>query len=220
MRGLTMKTFRDVTIPLDAEHKKPFVEDIKKILNDGWIHDAEEEARLNEYGFGEYVCFACMAKEGRNAALLAFMYRDDNALYLTNIVPREKTQLSYDEYNFIAEKFYNRFVFPVTEKLRIKAELTSDNENMEDWISESSSGKLKLFSDVANKSTGSMHPLDQRRWLDFLITVHQEHKNLHGAQLKRWLLEVEHWPQDMAHNLTVEYEFAMDLLDFKEGLGQ
>lgn len=214
-----MKTFRDVTIRLDAEQKGLFVEEIKGILNDGWIHDAEEEARLNKFGFGEYVCFACMAKEGRNAALLAFIYRDDSTLYLTNIVPREKTELSYDEYNLIAEEFYNRFVIPVTEKIRIKAELTSDDVNMEDWISKSSMGKLKFFSDVANKSTGSMHPLDQERWFDFLITVHQEHKNLQGAQLKRWLLEVEHWPEDMAHELTVQYEFAMDLLDFKEGLG-
>ena len=102
--------------------------------------------------------------------------------------------------------------------MNIKVELTSNEKNMEDWISENSLKKLKLFSIAANKSTGSAHPLDKKRWLDFLISIHHEHRNLNSSQLQRWLIEVENWPEDIAVDLSIEYEFAMNLLDFKEGI--
>ena len=213
-----MKVFRDLNIYVDKERTDLFVQKIGSILDDGWIRDIEAEKRSNELGEYEFVYFTCTAQNNRNAALLALVRRDENMLYVSNVVPKGKDEFSYDEYNFIVEEFYNRFVSPVARELDIKAELTADEEGMEDWISAISFKKLKRFSVAANKSTGSSHPLDKRRWLDFLVNVHHEHRNLHSSQIERWLIEVEHWPEDIAIDLSIEYEFAMNLLDFKEGI--
>ncbi len=213
-----MKIFRELYIYLTKEQTDSFVRKIEGMLDDGWVHDTEAEKKSAELAEYDFIYFACTAKDGRNSALLAFARKDEGSIYVPNIVPKAKNELSRDDYNCILEEFYNRFILPVSEKLEIKVELTSDEKNMEDWISEASSKKLKLFSVAANKSTGSSHPLDQKRWLDFLVSVHQEHRNLHSTQLQRWLIEVENWPEDVAVDLSIEYEFAMDLLDFKEGI--
>lgn len=212
-----MRVFRNLNIYVGKEQTDLFVQKIESILDDGWIRDTEAEKGSDEFGKYGFVYFTCTAKDNRNAALLALVHRDDNMLYVSNIVPKEKHELSYDEYNYILQEFYNRFVCPVSQETGIKSELTSSDEDIGDWISEPSLQKLKCFSVAANKSTGSSHPLDKRRWLDFLVTVHQEHRNLHSSQLQRWLIEVEDWPEDIAVDLAIKYEFAMDLLDFQEG---
>lgn len=213
-----MKIFRDLFIHITGEQTDSFIEKIDGILDDGWIHDTEAEKESEEFAEYDFIYFSCTAKDNRNSALLAFARKDEEVLYVSNIVPKDKPELSCDEYNCILEEFCNRFIVPVSEELKIKVDLTTNDENMEDWISEAYFKKLRLFSVAANKSTGSAHPLDQKRWLDFLVSVHHEHRNLHSSQLQRWLVEVENWPEDVAVDLSIEYQFAMNLLDFKEGI--
>jgi hypothetical protein len=45
------------------------------------------------------------------------------------------------------------------------------------------------------------------RLFTFLIRAHKD-----AARLARWLIEVEDWPDNKAHALDIEYEFALDLL--------
>lgn len=213
-----MRVFRDLFVYINRERTDLFIKKIEDMLEDGWIHDTEAEKRSEGLGEYEFIYFVCTEKGERNSALLAFARKDETVIYVSNIVPKDKHELSHDEYNNILEEFFNRFVSPVSKELKIKVELTENEKNLEDWISEGSIKKLRLFSVAANKSTGSAHPLDQKRWLDFLISVHHEHHNLHSSQLQRWLIEVENWPEDIAVDLAVEYEFAMNLLDFKEGV--
>ncbi len=213
-----MKVFRDLFVYINREQTESFIKKIEALLDDGWIHDTEAEKNAEGFGEYEFIYFVCTEKGERNSALLAFARKNVDIIYVSNIVPKDKHELSRDEYNSILEEFFDRFVLPVSKELNIKVKLTTNEKNMEDWISEDSFKKLRLFSVAANKSTGSAHPLDQKRWLDFLISVHHEHHNLHSSQLQRWLIEVENWPEDVAIDLSIQYEFAMNLLDFKEGV--
>ena len=72
---------------------------------------------------------------------------------------------------------------------------------------------LRRFSAAANKATGSSHPLDRTRWFAFLLSVHGVTPSLDADRLARWLVEVEGWSDDKAHDLVVEYEFGLALLD-------
>lgn len=213
-----MKVFRDLFIQITREQVDSFIKKIEGVLDDGWVHDIEAEKKSEDLAEYNFIYFVYAAKDDRNSALLAFARKDKGVIYVSNIVPKDKHELSRDEYNRILEEFYNRFILPISEELNIKVELTTNEENMEDWISGDSFKKLKLFSVAANKSTGSAHPLDQKRWLDFLVSVHHEHRKLHSSQIQRWLIEVENWPEDVAVDLSIEYEFAMNLLDYKEGI--
>ena len=70
---------------------------------------------------------------------------------------------------------------------------------------------LKSFSSCANKSTGSAHPCDQARWLNFLIYSYLNDSKLTTDKLRKWLLD-ERWPDETASDLICEYEFAKELL--------
>jgi len=215
-----MKVFRDLFIYVNRDNTSKFIARLEEKLSDGWIRDADAEKRTVKLINDEFFYFTCTATDDRNAALLALMRWDEQTLYVSNIVPQNPLRLSYSQYNFILEEFYERFVKPVVEEMDLKASLSPDEVNIENWISEESVKKLKNFSVAANKSTGSAHPSDLKRWFDFLITVHHEHNNLDVSQLSGWLIECEHWPEDIAHELVMEYEFAMGLLDFREGISQ
>src|SRR3546814_8731568 len=72
---------------------------------------------------------------------------------------------------------------------------------------------FRSFSAAANKATGASHPLDQRRWFDFIISAHRSGKDIGTDRLARWLHEVEGWDEDSAHRLAGEYERCKELLD-------
>src|SRR3546814_11423754 len=78
---------------------------------------------------------------------------------------------------------------------------------------EESAAALRRFSAAANKATGASHPLDQRRWFDFIISAHRSGKDIGTDRLARWLHEVEGWDEDSAHRLAGEYERCQELLD-------
>ena len=212
-----MKVFRDLFIYVNRDNTSKFIARLEEKLSDGWIRDTDAEKKTVKLINDDFFYFTCTAKDERNAVLLALMRRDEQTLYVSNIVPQEPLRLSYGQYNFILEEFYEHFVKPVVEEMGLKASLSSDEENIENWISEESVKKLKKFSVAANKSTGSAHPSDLKRWFDFIITVHHEHNNLDVSRLSGWLIEREHWPEDIVHELAMEYEFAMGLLDFSVG---
>ena len=79
-------------------------------------------------------------------------------------------------------------------------------------MSKDAATALRHFSALANKSAGASHPLDQRRWFDFIIAVHRAHDDVGTDRLARWLHEVEGWTQETAHDLAGEFERGLALL--------
>lgn len=213
-----MKVFRDLFIQIRPNETSTFIHLLEEKLHSGWEHDAEGEQRAKETSGIEYYYFICEPNDERKAALLALTRKNEDIIYVANIVPREIGELTFDQYNFIIEEFYNLFVIPSANELSIQIELTSAEQSIEEMISEDPIKKLTRFSRAANKSTGSSHPLDRERWYDFLLSVHPEHEKLHVTDLRRWLIEDEHWPEDTAHDLAIEYEFSMGLLDYQTGI--
>ena len=70
---------------------------------------------------------------------------------------------------------------------------------------------LKRFSSLANKSTGSSHPLDQKRGFEFLILAHNAHDKL-DVNLVIYTLRELGWSEERAIELGLEFEFAESLL--------
>ena len=61
-----------------------------------------------------------------------------------------------------------------------------------------------------------MHPLDRKRWNEFLTAAHREHAPLDSSLLERWLIEEEKWPADRAEELIRQYENGQQLLEVYE----
>jgi hypothetical protein len=95
--------------------------------------------------------------------------------------------------------------------MKLRVEMTSPLQSPLDWMSEKSAKLLSKFSSCANKSTGASHPMDEERWLDFILEAYKDQRDA-GSYLSRWLIEAERWPEDVAYDLLLQYEFAMHLL--------
>jgi hypothetical protein len=78
-----------------------------------------------------------------------------------------------------------------------------------DELSPGLAAKLQLFCDHANLNT--RHPLDRKRWYDFLLAAYREHSILRPDDLEAWLSD-RGWSSEDAHDLALEYDFATALL--------
>src|SRR3546814_1084339 len=83
--------------------------------------------------------------------------------------------LSTENYNGLLEEFASLIAIPVAERFGWQVSTTSPTQGLDDWLDEESAAALRRFSAAANKATGASHPLDQRRWFDFIISRSEEH---------------------------------------------
>jgi hypothetical protein len=212
-----MKVFRELEIRGARSELQKAIKEIENRLDDGWIRKHELEKQMLPLS-GEVYCFSHANTDERLVADLWLLYGDKStksSLYVSNIVPKNG-ELSIDQYNCVLEEFYEKLLKPVAESLGLEYQLTSDTEDIEDWVSKNwisleTAEKLKKFSRLANKYTGSSHPVDQRRWFDFLIVAHKKRESLEANTLAQWLVS-EGWLDADADDLSVEYTFARSLL--------
>jgi hypothetical protein len=215
-----MKVFRTLEIRMSESQVDGFIDKVESVLNCGWKLDKKvdyEEAILPNT---RLFYFLCNKNDKREPAFLALAWdvsptsHDKNLLYVANIVPREKQSLSVDEYNYILKEFYDKFVKPIIKELKIQAALSPDQQTLEDWISDESANRLRRFSSLANKSTGSAHHYDRERWFAFIVSVFRNNEQLDTWRLRRVLIEEEGWAPDIAAELAIEYEQGIELLRY------
>ncbi|WP_285412919.1 hypothetical protein [Variovorax sp. efr-133-TYG-130] len=177
-----------------------------------WTREEEREAQLRTgSGDEEAMAFSREAGDGLAAARLVLWSAPDG-YSVANIVPLESSSFSHAEYNALLSDFQKRIAVPASNKSGHKVEVSSGAAALEDWVSPETATALRRFSALANKSTGSAHPLDQTRWLSFVILAHRDSPPLGPGRLCRWLVEIEHWSDDVAQLLAIEYEFGLALL--------
>ena len=197
-----MQEDRELTINGKPEQLKSFLVEIGGKLKNGWRLGKESE---------DGVCFVCDARRQRQAARLCLYYKEPSRLWVSNIVPIEWKDLSIEECNHILEDFYSTFVVGASADVVIH--LGDAQVRITNWISEECNKKLELFSDNANKSTGSGHPADKGRWNDFIICCHNERADIPDDKLQEWLMTPLGWDEDRACKLVSEYRHGRDLLN-------
>jgi hypothetical protein len=215
-----MKVFRELFIRGDSARLDAVAEDIGRSLTDGWTRDADAEAHMRSVAVGgrrKVYCFACPRRSRRPAATIFLLNKDPGPLFVANIVPHEKHELSYEEYNTIMEDFFRLFAEPAAERNGARAEMTEPQADLERWLPGGVADKLRVFCSIANKRTGSSHPMDRERWYNFLVAAHEANADLNAPTLARWLTEAGGWDDEMAERLAIEYEFARGLLSYANG---
>lgn len=218
---ILLEVYSDLYIKGDPGALDAFVDEVSASLPPGWRRDraAEERRALRATPNDEaqsYI-FKCEANSEQQAVDL-FLVRFARRYEVTNIVPQKVGQLARSEYNAILDLFVDHAVRPVAERLGLAVEVTPDQLEITHWLTEDAANLLSRFSHLANKSSGSSHPLDSERWVAFLIQSHLDRvaypyrPRLDTTTLERWLIEEEDWPEETARDLVLEFEFAQDLL--------
>ncbi|WP_232458625.1 hypothetical protein [Burkholderia ubonensis] len=179
-----------------------------------WHHDLEREEDLRSHVADDEDAIVLVrdAFDDVDESCLV-LWQEGDGYKVTNIVPRNIGELGITKYNAILRDFVAKLAEPAARASGFEIELSSPHQSLDDWLDAEPAIALRRFSRLANKSTGAGHPMDQERWYAFLIATHHASKRLDTDQLVRWLVEVEHWSEDMAHELAIDYEFALGLLE-------
>jgi hypothetical protein len=208
-----MEEFRELVIRGTEPQLNELAARIEAHAPEEWQRNVEAEQRASGLAFGKpSYCFVYAATDSTSTAALWLAYRGAEQLYVSNIVPKAKSELSRREYNEILGYFYERALAPVARQVGVDVELTDADVSLATWLSERSVALLESFSALANRSTGTSHPLDHRRWLAFVIQTHVDDSPLDASTLGRWLREEEGWSDDRSIDLSIAYEEARALL--------
>lgn len=216
-----MQDYKELEIKAEPDRLAQLIDRLSSIhQSNGWKrsrHLEDNLGRIDPVG-NTWYCFSCDEADSRSAADLWLTHRSADHLYVCNIVPKSDRRLSYESYNQIISSF-ERFASAVAAEADVSVIVSGGMLDIAEYLSPKSLNLLVRFSDLANKSTGSSHPLDQRRWFEFLLEVHRESSKLTSYELNRWLVEERYWPPDGASSLVSEYEQGRALLQFAEEFG-
>lgn len=204
-----MKQYGDLDVRLGRVSINDFVKQLAGVPGTGWRRNRELEERSR--GTSPMFCFSYEdGTELLPAATLWLVGREGMAR-VANIIPVTQSTLSRDEYNGLLRSFYDKVITPVITDLGAEATLSKTELSLDDILSEDTEGRLRSFSSNANKSTGSSHPYDKKRWFDFIISHYRHGENMPTDVLVDWLVE-DGWNEDQALDLVIEFERGIALL--------
>ncbi|MGD6777715.1 type II toxin-antitoxin system PemK/MazF family toxin [Sutcliffiella horikoshii] len=205
-----IRTFKDLSLKGPQEELERFKQKLLEKIEDDYFRSLES----NE----DFPDFIMIKNQGIQKV-------DDSIIYyrithsehkVTNIIPIQKSNLDFLEYNNIVDNLYSYIIAPlITEyHFNLDVNITSGVLALEDLTNEEVAKKLTLFSRAANKSTGFSHPLDRERWLDFIYSSFKTDNIIDLDYLSRWFVEIEGWSNEIANDLVINYEYSINLLTY------
>lgn len=210
----SVEVFRDLYLRGSIARRTDLRQALIEAAKYPWLYDAERsETIARNTSDADVLALVRKQSNGLPSAVLTLWSRADG-YYVPNVVPTDIAELSVTQYNDILTDFITCIVSPVASAHNYTIETTEARQNVENWTSPDAARMLRIFSGAANKSTGASHPMDQRRWFDFIIAVHQSGQTISTDRLIRWLHEVDGWDEKSAHSLASDYEKALNLLQF------
>jgi hypothetical protein len=131
-----------------------------------------------------------------------------------SIVPDEGAfhTISHDQYVRILTEFEERIADPAAETVGGMVAIGTSTHTLEDYFSLEAIRLLKRFCDTSNIADHGTHPSDQERWMEFLLHVHRNEKDVHCDTFGKCLETKGWWPDDGIRRLVGEYDFAQRLL--------
>lgn len=178
-----------------------------------WRHEASRESEFRNSGLSDDDVIALLREPTDDlpgAGLV--LWQELNGYRVANIVPTVSGELGIATYNALLQDFVERVARPASQAGDFQIESTATHQTLDDWVDVETARSLRRFSNLANKATGAAHPLDEKRWFEFVVTAHRHSADLDPARLVRWLIESEGWPEDGARGLARDYEVGRALL--------
>jgi hypothetical protein len=199
-----------LNIKVDADAGSAFVTALEGQLNAGWSRDLEYEKRFrarpgSNMRSEEFYIYRREEGPERVAHTVYVMRRDAETLYVANIFPEESGYLSEEDYNGIQRDFQKQ-----VEKTGYPSVITGEKATL--VLTEKAQEKLMDFLRNANPTTGTIHPGDQRLWMEFLVTAHRERCVPDAAVFYDYMIETHQWAPKVVSLMESEVEFAKRLL--------
>jgi len=217
-----IEMYQDLSLNGAEDELGKFFEELTSHLQDGWTRSEIDEQKANGLPY-PVIKFHCTEKTGRKPAYLWFSNIDPKTWEISNIVPDKPGKLSHTEYNAVLDDFFHSFVEGNIRKFDLSVHKTNSFRKLSEFLPKNAFQSFLSFTNLANKSTGYGHPLDEKRWLHFLFCVHEKAPliELDASLFERFLEESFDWPAKNAYKLSVDFEHSLTLLkaydNFKNG---
>lgn len=211
----TIEVFRDLTMRGPLAQRPQLREALIAKTTPPWSFDPKRSEEVVKYSITkDDVLMFRREKDDRLPSSGLTLWSTNDGYYVPNIVPTESGRLTFEQYNAVLEDFIARVAEPSATHFGFSIETTKPHQTLEDWLTTDAASKLRSFSGLANKSTGTGHPNDERRWFDFVVAAHRGNRELDANRLARWLHEAEGWSDESAHDLAGNFENCLALLTF------
>ena len=207
----SIEVFQDLFLTCPDESRSRLREALLQHTQAPWRHAEELEKKIQHDGH-DVMAFERESGDSLPSSRLV-LWEEAGGYKVTNIVPLENGELGVTGYNDALNDFKDRIVTPASMDSGFSVKITPREQSIADWTSKEAVDALHRFSGGANKFTGSGHPSDRKRWLEFLMSAYKSKTKIGPELLERWLIEVEEWPPDVASRLVIQYEFGLDLLN-------
>ena len=153
--------------------------------------------------------------EGHVIKAVLWMWMYDHGFEVFNIIPLIGNHLNCREYNYLLEQFRQSIIVPMSQNFNLSVEVSKPYLDIVDTIGTEGLKKLEHFSRTSNRSAGHSHPMDFNKWCDFVFYVYDNRKELSSDDLMHWLIE-DGWMEEKAHELSLDYDYSIDLLNHYE----
>jgi hypothetical protein len=206
--------FQQLQIYVPNTKRKEYVRELRAAATGSWTFDIEDTKRIerNASTTKSVSQFTRMQDDECEKAALT-LWENNDGFYVSNIVPRgTHRKLEIKQYNAILRDFNFCLATPIADKHSLRINMSKPKQGLADWMAPDTAQKLKWFSVGANKSTGTAHPSDEEHWFEFIVAAHKSRDDIGTDTLTRWLIEVEGWHEDIAHDLAGDFERSMALL--------
>ncbi len=209
-----MKAFREIIITVKGCTDNEIVELLKTFcisLNSYEFLDKESEDYSKNINGRGYSIYSLRTPDTEPAAI-AIAEKTERSLYVSNIVPKEKSKLSMSEYNAIALKFYNAFK-PFLRGSKSSVGLTISNEVIGlDKIIRGEKTR-QYFEHYLSAYPLSFHPLDIERLDFFICALKKYHTKVNLQYLKGYLISDLSWDEKDASWCINRIEIGLDILE-------
>jgi hypothetical protein len=206
-----MRTANELTIRGERVQLERLLARVETLLRDGWKRDQEAEERLGRRGGLQpsAYSFSCTSKGDRPAAAFWVHARGPNELYIADVIPLQKQELSEDEAHRVLMEFEQNILDAAAHEVGVETKIVQHRLTLEHDLSPEAVRRLRAFSAAANRTC--LQPNDRRRWNAFLVQLHKDEALFEPALLDAWLQQ-EGWPAETRRQLVAEHETARSLL--------
>jgi len=208
-----MKSYGELQVKLNGLTPDQFGDRAGAAVANGWVRDRSKDEEMRRTGGDTWLTFTLAHHPVLPPAFLFLTEKAPGVLYVPNVISPARDQLGYDEYNAILTSFCDDVLARLQPPHSIEVDLAGTTIDLATQLPAEVYQRLRAFSIAANKSTGSSHPYDRERWLDFLIEAVERRAALDPHTLSRWLVDEGQWDAEKASRLAEEYEFGRELLE-------
>lgn len=208
-----MKAFREILIRVKDLSDSEIVELFKSFCNASNFYeflDNESQNNSKNINGRGYIIYSLRTTDTEPSDI-AIAEKTRRSLYISNIVPKEKSKLNMTEYNAIAFNFFKDFRL-FLRQLKSLVEITISNEVI--GLDEIIPGEKtrKYFERYLSAFPLSYHPLDIER-LDFFICALKKYRSKINLQyLKEHLINDLSWNENDASWCINRIETGLDIL--------